>query len=147
DRYRRGCYIFFQRTVPYPLLMTFDGPDSNVTCQRRERSNTPLQSLTLLNDPAFVQCAQALGQDIADNADASPSDRFRTLVLRAYGREATADELGILSSLFAAAVERFHEHPEEATALTGAGNPTAERAAYVSLARVVLNLDEFVTRE
>ena len=61
EKNRRGLYIFFQRTVPYPMLMTFDAPDSNATCTRRERSNTPLQALTLLNDPVFFECAQALG--------------------------------------------------------------------------------------
>ena len=62
DRYRRGLYTWFQRTSPYPMLMTFDAPDSNVCAVRRERSNTPLQALTLLNDPVFVECAQALGR-------------------------------------------------------------------------------------
>src|SRR5207253_8193923 len=57
DRYRRGMYTWFQRTSPYPMLMTFDEPDSNVCCVRRERSNTPLQALTLLNDMVFVECA------------------------------------------------------------------------------------------
>src|SRR5207249_12330100 len=65
DLYRRGLYIFFQRTVPYPMLITFDAPDSNTTCPRRERSNTPLQALTLLNDPVFFECAQALGKRVA----------------------------------------------------------------------------------
>ena len=61
DRYRRGLYTWFQRTSPYPMLMTFDAPESNVTCTRRDRSNTPLQALTLLNDPVFQECAQSLG--------------------------------------------------------------------------------------
>jgi hypothetical protein len=65
DRYRRGMYIWFQRTSPYPMLMTFDAPDSNVCCVRRERSNTPLQALTMLNDAVFVECARALGRQLA----------------------------------------------------------------------------------
>ena len=60
DRYRRGMYIHFQRTTPYPMLMNFDEPDSNTSCTRRRRSNTPLQSLNLLNDPVFFEAAQAL---------------------------------------------------------------------------------------
>ncbi len=64
NRYRRGLYTWFQRTSPYPMLMTFDAPDANVCAARRERSNTPLQALTLLNDTAFVECAQALGRRI-----------------------------------------------------------------------------------
>src|ERR1035441_7834136 len=60
DRYRRGLYIHFQRTTPYPMLMNFDEPDSNTTCTRRGRSNTPLQALNLLNDPVFFEAAQAL---------------------------------------------------------------------------------------
>ncbi|MES2692154.1 MAG: PSD1 and planctomycete cytochrome C domain-containing protein, partial [Verrucomicrobiota bacterium] len=68
ERYRRGLYIFFQRTVPYPMLMTFDAPDSNTSCTRRERSNTPLQALTLLNDPVFFECAQVLGRRVAAEA-------------------------------------------------------------------------------
>jgi hypothetical protein len=65
DKYRRGMYVFFQRTVPYPMLITFDAPDGVVTCTRRERSNTPLQSLTLLNDPVFYECAQAMAEHVA----------------------------------------------------------------------------------
>ena len=60
DRYRRGFYIHYQRTTPYPQLINFDAPDSNVACTRRTRSNTPLQALNLLNDPVFLEAAQAL---------------------------------------------------------------------------------------
>ena len=150
DRYRRGCYIFFQRTVPYPLLMTFDGPDSNVTCQRRERSNTPLQSLTLLNDPAFIEAAQAWGRQLQVQTDVSPSDRLRTLFARVVQRESTEAELQALSQLQASAQARFAAHPEDAVALCGTGvdeTEAVQTATWITLARVLLNLDEFVTRE
>lgn len=154
DRYRRGCYIFFQRTVPYPLLMTFDSPDSNVTCQRREVSNTPLQSLTLLNDPAFVECAQTLGWRLVAEGGSSTSDRLHALTSWTLGRPSSEDELSVLSKLFEKARRRFAEHPTEAAALLGstAGRnrgesiDQAEVAAWISLARVMFNLDEFMTR-
>ena len=77
EKNRRGLYIFFQRTVPYPMLMTFDAPDSNSTCARRERSNTPLQALTLLNDPVFFECAQQLGARMAEVPTADAAERIR----------------------------------------------------------------------
>src|SRR5204862_7495641 len=64
DRYRRGLYTWLQRTSPYPMLMTFDAPDGVLSCVRREKSNTPLQALTLLNDAVCVECAQALARRI-----------------------------------------------------------------------------------
>ena len=78
DRYRRGMYIWFQRISPYPSLMAFDSPEMNLTCTRRERSNTPLQSLTLLNDVVFVECAQALGRRMMTEVRArAQADRCR----------------------------------------------------------------------
>src|SRR5581483_445673 len=75
DRYRRGMYTHFWRSSPYPMLLTFDAPGGNVVCTRRLRSNTPLQSLTLANDQAFFECAQALAQRVL--ADKSPGDLER----------------------------------------------------------------------
>src|SRR4029077_18592548 len=83
DRYRRGLYTWFQRTSPYPMLMTFDAPDSNICVVRREKSNTPLQALTLMNDAVFVECAQALGGRIVTEiparsaSDGRPAERLR----------------------------------------------------------------------
>jgi len=149
DRYRRGCYIFFQRTVPYPLLMTFDGPDSNVTCQRRERSNTPLQSLTLLNDPAFFECAKSLGERLQQAQPGANTDRVQTLVRWCLGRDANPDELAILLRLHDEAAAKFRADPASAKELLGQpaeGAESFDLAACMALARVVLNVDEFLTR-
>lgn len=125
DRYRRGLYTFFQRTVPYPMLMTFDAPDSNTTCTRRERSTTPLQALTLLNDSTFFECAQTLGQHLA----AQPGPRDQTIA-RAFktclGRPPRPEELTRLEQF-------LQQQPPD--------------MAWTTLARTLMNLDEFITRE
>src|SRR5205085_11264646 len=74
DRYRRGMYTHFWRSSPYPMLLTFDSPGGNVTCTRRLRSNTPLQSLTVANDQAFFECAEALADRVLMEA---PTDTIR----------------------------------------------------------------------
>src|SRR5262249_44554922 len=86
DRYRRGLYTFFQRTSPYPMLMTFDSPDSNECAARRQTSNTPLQALTIWNDPAFFESAQALGRRIVTEipAEDDPSRASRIRGERAF---------------------------------------------------------------
>ncbi len=130
DRYRRGCYVFFQRTVPYPMLMTFDSPDSNVACVRRERSNTPLQSLTLLNDPVFFECSRALGESLANSAGRDDRERLQQLSRVCFGRSMSSREEEILTGL-------LYDYRRLAD----------EERAWIGLARVVMNLDEFVTRE
>jgi hypothetical protein len=133
DRYRRGLYTFFQRTLPYPMLMTFDAPDSNVACTRRERSNTPLQALTLMNDPVFFECAQALGRSVAGLPEASTKDKARRMFTAVLSRPPTQAELDRLV--------KFHE------VQTRLGNGAPETSTFVAMARTLMNLDEFVTRE
>jgi len=150
DKYRRGLYIFFQRTVPYPMLMTFDAPDSNATCARRERSNTPLQALTQLNDPVFYECAQSLGKRMADTPTGDLSEKLRLGFLSALSRPPTKEELRRLSALYQrqrAAFEKAPESAAQALGLMEASSSSAETATYVALARVILNLDEFITRD
>ncbi len=151
DKYRRGLYILFQRTVPYPMLMTFDCPDSNVTCIRRSRSNTPLQALTLLNDPVFNECAQALSKRILTQGGSESNQRLRFAFRVCLSREPSASELGELEKLLIDQRTAFEQNPESATQAAGAycpeGANPAEAAAYMAVARVVLNLDEFTTRE
>jgi hypothetical protein len=157
DRYRRGLYTWFQRTSPHPMLMTFDAPDSNLCCVRRERSNTPLQALTLLNDTVFVECAQALGRRIMTEAPTQATGADLTRERLRYGfrlcvaREPSAAELMRLTRVFEDFRGMCQAKPEEAAKLVGkmkgSGVETPEAAAWVAMARTLLNLDEFVTRE
>jgi hypothetical protein len=151
DRYRRGIYTWFQRTSPYPMLLTFDAPDSNVCCVRRERSNTPLQALTLLNDTVFFECAQALGRRIAAEKSGSSADRIRYAFRVCLAREPSPRELDRLSRLHTELLENARANPPEAAKLAGKDLPTGasatEVAAWVALGRALMNLDEFVTRE
>ncbi len=148
DKYRRGLYIFFQRTVPYPMLMTFDAPDSNTACPRRERSNTPLQALTMLNDPVIFECAQALGRDVAE-LPGTRDERFAALFERTVARPPTERERQLTGELYDRMLAACADE-ERAKAIAGAevpGERLAETAAWVATARVLLNTDEFVTRE
>ncbi len=152
DRYRRGLYVFFWRSSPYPFLMTFDAPDANTACTRRARSNTPLQGLTLANDRVFVEAAQALAARVLREA-ASPSDaeRIRCLFRLCFARDPAPGEAARLTDLLnnqrtafasdAAGAERV------AGAFCSADVARGEVAAWTSLARVAINLDEFITRE
>jgi mono/diheme cytochrome c family protein len=149
DRYRRGLYTWFQRTSPYPMLMTFDAPDSNVCCVRRDRSNTPLQALTLLNDTVFVECAQALARRVLKESS-DGSERLRHAFRLCLAREPTAAELTVLSRLHGELLQASKAKPAESAKLVGSlpsKTDPAEAAAWVALARAMLNLDEFVTRE
>ena len=92
DRYRRGLYIHFQRTSPYPQLVNFDAPDSRLSCTRRRRSNTPLQALNLLNDPVFFEAAQALAERTLREAPADFQNRLAYAFELALARKPNARE-------------------------------------------------------
>lgn len=150
DKYRRGLYTFFQRTLPYPMLMAFDAPDSNAACTRRERSNTPIQALTLLNDPAFFECAQALGREVAALPDSDSKEKVRQLFTRCLSRAPTQAELDRLAHFHEVQSRLVKNSPTSARALTGMteiDEASFEAATFVALARTLMNLDEFVTRE
>jgi len=151
DRFRRGMYIFFQRTVPYPMLMTFDAPDSNTACTRRERSNTPLQALTLWNDPVFFDCARALGKRVSSEPtlDAQLKRAFELCLARPPSRA----ELSRLRQLYMEQQQLTRENPENAAAILDLDKKAAlpagavDEASLVASVRVILNLDEFITRD
>jgi hypothetical protein len=123
-KYRRGLYVHYQRTTPYPFLVNFDEPDSVMSCPRRRMSNTPLQSLNLLNDPVFFEAAGALAKRVQQQA---PGDTFDDRLNYAFqlclGRKPTAAEKDRLATYF------------------------DKQQDWAGISRVLLNLDEFVTRE
>jgi mono/diheme cytochrome c family protein len=157
DRYRRGLYTFFQRTSPYPMLMTFDSPDSNECAARRQTSNTPLQALTIWNDLAFFEAAQALGRrivaEVPTEANEQETARLRSerAFLLCLARLPSVAESSDVFSLYQAARQLAHDDEAAARKLVGTPVPTSDNlpevAAWVSVGRALLNLDEFITRE
>ena len=147
DRYRRGLYTFAKRTAPYAMLATFDGPSGEACVARRELSNTPLQALVLLNDEAFFEAARQLGQYVA----ALPGDdahKCAALFERVMIRPATTQESEQLLAFVQTQRARLQnkELDPEVLAAPGAAN-RIEAAAWTLVARVLLNLDETVTKE
>jgi hypothetical protein len=151
DRHKRGLYILLRRATPYPMLTTFDAPDSSLTCAVRERSNTPLQALTLLNDQVFFSSAQRLGARLV----AEGSDNHARLHLAFHiclGRRATPEEMHRLLELLAEFQATLSDDLVAAQQIVGdqplANSQSAnEQAAWVLLSRVLLNLDSFFCRE
>ncbi len=151
DRFRRGLYTYFWRSSPYPFLPTFDAPDANTTCTRRSRSNTPLQALTLANDKAFFEFAQGLALRILQTAPNYDEGRMRYAYSICLAREPDDVELSRLSA-FLKKQREFYQSSKQAAKLTApAARPASinvvDAAAWTTVARVLLNLDEFITRE
>jgi hypothetical protein len=142
QRFRRGMYIFFKRTVPYPMLMAFDAPDATVSCSRRERSNTPLQALTLLNDPEFYECAQALARQMMEEHPDDLSTAIGEIFLRCLARKPVDRERDYLTTAYHDLL-KLYATGESQTKTAAA----PEFAAMTAIVRIVMNLDEFITRD
>jgi hypothetical protein len=150
DRYRRALYTFRFRSIPYPALQVFDAPNGDFACVRRSRSNTPLQALTALNEPVFLECAQALGRKALVEGGRTDSDRLAYAFRRCVARQPTAEESSVLLDLREKERQRFSApkaKPEELAGKVPAGVKPADLAAWTVVARVLLNLDETVTKE
>ncbi|MDB6024306.1 MAG: Protein of unknown function (DUF1553)/Protein of unknown function (DUF1549)/Planctomycete [Verrucomicrobiales bacterium] len=157
DRYRRALYTFRYRSVPYPMLQAYDTPNGDFSCVRRMRSNTPLQALTTLNEIVSMECAQALAQKILAEGGKTDDERITYAFRRTVARPPTKGEIKELKSLLEKQKKRIGEgwiNPYElATAknekpksLPEGTNPT-QLAAYTVVSRVLLNLDETITKE
>ncbi|QDV27668.1 PSD1 and planctomycete cytochrome C domain-containing protein [Aureliella helgolandensis] len=149
QRFRRTLYTTFYRSAPYPLLTTFDSPDFSTTCTARARSNTPLQSLAVANDPMFIEISQALAEAVLNKAGSEVEERLGNMFRRCLARSPTSAEQEVLLAFYQRQLKSF-EQSEQASqdfvhaALAGASH--AELAAWTAVARVLINTDEFVTR-
>jgi hypothetical protein len=152
DRYRRGLYTFLRRTSPYPTSLTFDATSREYCTVRRVRTNTPLQALTLLNDPASFEAARALAGRMRRDAAAGAAAESRA----AYGfrlcvtRTPTSGETARLVALYKNEARHYRAHTADARLVAGgdvAASEAPEHAAWTIVANVLLNLDEMVTRE
>jgi hypothetical protein len=157
DRYRRALYTFRFRSVPHPALEVFDAPPGESACVRRPRSNTPLQALTTLNEPLFLDCARGLAWHTLRAGGASDEARLTHAFRRCVSRKPTNAESVILLDLLARQKRHFAREGADPWSLAApdaksrpalpAGVSPADAAAWTAVARVLLNLDETITKE
>ncbi|HEX6987199.1 MAG TPA: PSD1 and planctomycete cytochrome C domain-containing protein [Planctomycetaceae bacterium] len=157
DKYRRAMYTFRFRSLPYPVLDTFDSPPGNTSCVRRTRSNTPLQALVSLNEPVFMDCARSLALKTVAEGGSNEQDRLTYAFRRCVGRAPTDAERTELLRLFESQRARFAAGELDPWQLAAAdpqnppalpeGVPPADLAAWTAVSRVLLNLDETITKE
>jgi hypothetical protein len=152
DRYRRAIYIEWRRTNPYPSLATFDAPNREVCALRRPRSNTPLQALVTLNDPVYVEAAQALGRRMVQT-NGSNADKARFGFRLCLTRQPRDPELNRLLEFYQVALAQYAKQPEMAKPFAcdplgplPDGTDLAAAAAWTAVGNVLLNLDEMLMR-
>jgi Protein of unknown function (DUF1553)/Protein of unknown function (DUF1549)/Planctomycete cytochrome C len=157
DRYRRALYTFRYRSVPYPMLQSFDTPNGDTSCVRRVRSNTPLQALTTLNEPLFLESAQALALRTLREGGETDSDRVTYAFRSCLARKPTRREAAEMRSLLEKQAARLSDgwisvwdlagmDPARPPDIPKSATP-AQLAAWTAVARVLLNLDETITKE
>jgi mono/diheme cytochrome c family protein len=149
DKYRRALYTQWRRTTPYPSMTTFDAPSRNVCTISRPRTNTPLQALVTLNDPVYVEAAQALGRRMVKEGGATPESKLQYGVRLCLTRPARDIEMKRLVELYTKAQADYATNPKLATQLATepigplpVGTQASEMAAWTVVGNVLLNLDE-----
>jgi hypothetical protein len=157
NRYRRSLYTFRFRSVPYPVLQTFDAPNGDFACVRRSKSNTPMQALVTLNETTFVEAAKALGLKTAREGGSSDIEKARFAFHRCLSRKPTADELAVLLQLKQETAQSLANDTAKAWKLAAvdtakppalpAEMKPADLAGWVAVSRILLNLDETITKE
>jgi hypothetical protein len=153
DRYRRGLYTIWRRTVPYPSMATFDAPSRETCTFRRLPTNTPLQAYVTLNDPVYVEAAQALGRRILREGGTTVEEKIRFGLRLALARPVTKSQIAELKKLYETELTHYRANEKDAKEL--ATNPlgalpadvhAAEAAAWTVVANVLLNLDAVLTK-
>jgi mono/diheme cytochrome c family protein len=162
NRYRRALYTFRYRSVPYPMLQTFDAPNGDTACVRRARSNTPLQALMTLNEPMFLEAARALAMHALREGGESDRTRVEFAFRRCVARTPTEQETSQLLGFLNRQRQRIQDGWVSAPDLAGLqppdspqfsskdlpqGTNPAQLAAWTAVSRVLLNLDETITKE
>jgi hypothetical protein len=154
DLYRRSMYTIWKRTVPPPALVTFDAPDREKCTARRSVTNTPLQALVLLNDPTYVEASRFLAQRMMTQGGKTPTGRINYAFRLATGRVPDARERAVLLEQAQEALADYRQHGDEAKALLSVGASKSdprldpkELAAWTTVAGIILNLDETITKE
>ena len=154
DRYRRGMYTFWKRNVPYPSLSTFDSPNGDFSCTRRVKSNTPLQALTTLNDVMFMEAAQGLALRTWKEGGATDQEKLAYAFRLCTGRKPDAFEAGEFLKLLNSQRAEFKGKTASAVYVTSMdvnnlpdGVDLHELAPWTMVARVLLNMDETITKE
>ena len=153
NQYRRGLYTHWQRTFLHPSMMAFDAPSRQECTAERATSNTPMQALTLLNDPTYVEAARVFATRIISDGGESVTDRINWAYQWALSRTPQPKELEIMTSLYEKHQAEYTANLDDANALVATGEAAttegvepAELAAWTSIGRVILNLHETITR-
>ncbi|MCU0339127.1 MAG: DUF1553 domain-containing protein [Spirosomaceae bacterium] len=147
DRYRRGLYIYWKRTAPYPSMVTFDAPSREFCQLRRIRTNTPLQALVTLNDPVYLEAAHCLAENIATQFK-TPQTQISEAYRRLMYRTISTKRLGVLLRLYQKSLKAYQKDPEAAQKLlANDGEASPQLAALTITTSAMLNLDEVVTKE
>lgn len=146
DRYRRSLYTFTKRTAPFAAYLTFDGPTGESCIAQRDRSNTPLQALTLMNDEMFSEAAAALAKRIVKEGR-TPGQVARVIFRHALSRDPSPEETSELADYFEAQRDRLAKGELKPAAFGLGDDASPEDVAWTLVARALFNLDEFVTKE
>jgi mono/diheme cytochrome c family protein len=153
DLYRRGMYTYWKRSIPYPPQLTFDAPNREVCTDSRARTNTPLQALVLLNDPAYVEAARVLGQRILKEGGGAMAARLTFAFRLCTARMPNDEELSILRQIVELNLAKYRQNPAAAKKLINIGDSPrpseidpVELAAWTAVSNVLLNLDETISK-